>query len=178
MAKPKRRLFSGSWVFWTLIALAVAPVGLMLAWSLVSEAIWWQEHKGMVVLSPALGLAKAVEEFRAKHGRYPETIEEYVSLEFTTASGNPYSWVDSLMEMSKRIGCPLTDVVIPTRTPQGGQTPLIVISGRSARVEIYPSERIGLSRCFRPRDAETPPEWLVVLPNEPWPGDDDPDNGY
>jgi len=150
-----------------LIAVVIAPIGVLLIWSFVSEAIWWREHKGMVAIHEARMLAIATEDFKTKNGRYPETMQEYMSLGNPDASSNRY-YVDSLMYTSERIGCPLTEVVLPRGSSQGGRTPLIVISGKSARVEIYPSERIGVSQWFYARSDARPGKRLIILPNEPW----------
>ena len=109
-------------------------------------------------------LAREAELFNEKHGRYPHTIEEWSTV--TTS----YGTIDGVLEASKRLPaeCALSRVIVPGGQGPEDEVPLLVITGNSARVEIYRGRRYGMSRClWRPGK---PPEieGVTVLANEPW----------
>jgi len=155
-------------IFWGLFVAALVGGIIFVAVFVLPEALWWHNRRGLLVITSAKDLAISVESFRTEQGRYPQTAAEYRTL---TRQGTPtMSLIDSIIDASKRAGCPLTEVVVAKEGFGRPGRPLLVISGQRGRVEIYPSGRIGVSACFRPRTDSPPPEWLVVLPNEPWPG--------
>ena len=163
----QRAVFSMSRVIWVLTAIGTVLLGMFVGIFVVPEVIHWREREGIFfVASPAVGLATHIKRFKEENERYPRTMEEYMSLR---AADNATPWVQRIMDGSRRMGRPLTDLLVPTTKQNSDQGPLVVISGESARVEVYPpggKHTIGISRCFLPANSK-PSGWLV-LPNESW----------
>ena len=118
-----------------------------------------------LLLGHVAGLARKAELFNEKHGRYPHTIEEWSTV--TTS----YGTIDGVLEASKRLPaeCALSRVIVPGGQGPEDEVPLLVITGNSARVEIYrETRRFGMSRCLWMPGEPPDFEGVTVLANEPW----------
>ena len=127
--------------------------------------LYWQDHRGFrTVTAPARILSVLVEDFRAVHGRYPRTLEEYGQLGAGQGRGRPY--LESLLS-GPRIGHRLTEVIVTDPSNADPSAPLLVVSGGAARVEIYRGGRVGMTENLRPYPrGEPPPAWLTILPSD------------
>lgn len=157
------------------IGVGVAVGLLVLALSFVAIFVvphlyWHWNDRGLVVLSAATELARAVDSFHAEKGRYPQTVTEYRAVE--SYGNRATGLVDRIIHASEFVGCPLTEVIVPREGFEHPSAPLVVISGERGRIEIYESGRIGISACLLPRRVvRSPGDKLIILSNEPWPDD-------
>ena len=141
---------------------------LLLTLVLAGIFFWFSGHapnRYTILLAWVGKLAKAAEGFREREGRYPETREEWLA--FGTGGGPV---IDAILESSRRLPpeCALSEVFIRSGEGMQYEGPLLLITGHSARVEIYRGGRFGMSRCLHGPGEPRAIKGVRMLPNEPW----------
>ncbi|MEN6344144.1 MAG: hypothetical protein ABFE16_02510 [Armatimonadia bacterium] len=139
------------------IAWALGVLLLLLLLSLLAETVFFRERRELyVVAMPARFLALSAEDFRAQHGRYPESPTEFASL----ADRSGAAYLDQVLEGARRVGVPVDTVSVPAPA-SGGRRALLVVSGGIDRIEVLRNGHVRVTEHLAP-PPERRPTWLEV----------------
>ncbi len=130
---------------------------LLLVLSLLAEMAFFHQRRELyAVAMPARFLALSAKDFRAQHGRYPDSPAEFASL----ADRFGVAYLDQFLEGARRVGVPVDTVSVPAPDP-GKRRALLVVSGGIDRIEVLANGRVRVTEHLAP-PPRLRPRWMEV----------------
>ena len=138
----------------------LAVLVLAVAYSYVTEALWWRTHERFLrVCAPARELSLRVESLRpSSTDRWPTSD---VIARLTDGSGRTY--IATIQEGARRVGVDLRQSDVTASKRDVTDAALLVLAGDKGRLEILAGGAVAVTASLAPEPRHRP-AWLRILP--------------